>query len=64
MAYNRSTVRSILKKVFYIGDAFYTFPPTFAQGASQSIESGSELFDTHELRKHNKILILKKDLRK
>jgi salicylate hydroxylase len=38
-------VRSILKKVFYIGDAFYTFPPTFAQGASQSIESAKELYE-------------------
>jgi salicylate hydroxylase len=38
-------LRSILKKVFYIGDAFYTFPPTFAQGASQSIESAKELYD-------------------
>ena len=38
-------VKSILKKVFYIGDAFYTFPPTLAQGASQSIESAKELYD-------------------
>ena len=38
-------IKSILKKVFYIGDAFYTFPPTFAQGASQSIESAKELYD-------------------
>jgi len=37
--------KSILKKVFYIGDAFYTFPPTLAQGASQSIESAKELYD-------------------
>ena len=29
----------------YIGDAFYTFPPTFAQGASQAIESANEVFD-------------------
>ena len=29
-----------------IGDAFFAFPPSFAQGASQSIESGSELFDS------------------
>jgi len=34
-----------LKKVFYIGDAFYTFPPTLAQGASQSVESAKELYD-------------------
>ena len=38
-------VKSVLKKVFYIGDAFFTFPPTFAQGASQSIESAKELYD-------------------
>ena len=38
-------VKSILKKVFYIGDAFYTFPPTLAQGASQSIESAKDLYD-------------------
>jgi salicylate hydroxylase len=33
------------KKVFYIGDAFYTFLPSMAQGASQSIEGAFELFD-------------------
>ena len=38
-------IKSILKKVFYIGDSFYTFPPTLAQGASQSIESAKELYD-------------------
>jgi len=38
-------IKSILKKVFYIGDAFFTFPPTLAQGASQSIESAKELYD-------------------
>ena len=38
-------IKSILKKVFYIGDAFYTFPPTLAQGASQSVESAKELYD-------------------
>jgi len=37
--------RSIYKKIFYIGDAFYTFPPTLAQGASQSIESANEIFE-------------------
>jgi salicylate hydroxylase len=34
------------KNIFLIGDAFFAFPPSFAQGASQSIESGSELFDS------------------
>ena len=31
------------KKTFLIGDAFFAFPPTFAQGASQSIEVAHEL---------------------
>ena len=32
------------KNTFVIGDAFFTFPPTFAQGASQSIEVAHELY--------------------
>ena len=39
------TIKSIYKNVLYIGDAFYTFPPTMAQGAAQSIEGAKELFD-------------------
>jgi salicylate hydroxylase len=31
--------------IFLVGDAFFAFPPSFAQGASQSIEGGFELFD-------------------
>ena len=31
------------KKIFLTGDAFYSFPPSFAQGASQSIEATNEL---------------------
>jgi salicylate hydroxylase len=31
--------------IFLVGDAFFAFPPSFAQGASQSIEGGHELFD-------------------
>jgi salicylate hydroxylase len=31
--------------IFLIGDAFFAFPPSLAQGASQSIEGASELFD-------------------
>jgi len=38
-------IKPIYKNVFYIGDAFYTFPPTMAQGASQAIESANEIFD-------------------
>ena len=40
--------KSYLKPVdniFLVGDAFFAFPPSFAQGASQSIEGGYELFD-------------------
>jgi len=36
-----------------IGDAFFAFPPSFAQGASQSIESGSDLFDEIMTNKNN-----------
>ncbi len=37
--------RSIYENVFYLGDAFYSFIPAIAQGASQSIEGANELFD-------------------
>ena len=39
--------------IFLIGDAFYAFPPSFAQGASQSIESGFELFESITNNKNN-----------
>jgi salicylate hydroxylase len=38
----------INKNTFLIGDAFFTFPPTFAQGASQSIEVAHELYKNLE----------------
>ena len=34
------------KNIFFIGDAFFTFLPTFAQGASQSIEAAFELYES------------------
>ena len=34
--------------IFLIGDAFFAFPPTFAQGASQSIEVAHELYKNFE----------------
>ena len=34
--------------IHFIGDAFFTFPPSFAQGASQSIEGAYELFKSIE----------------
>ena len=33
------------KNVYFIGDALFTFPPSFAQGASQSIESAKHAHD-------------------
>tara|TARA_A100000164_G_scaffold140795_1_gene125166 strand:+ start:1996 stop:3135 length:1140 start_codon:yes stop_codon:yes gene_type:complete len=34
--------------IHFIGDAFFAFPPSFAQGASQSIEGAYELFESIE----------------
>tara|TARA_B110000444_G_scaffold237331_1_gene249995 strand:+ start:698 stop:1822 length:1125 start_codon:yes stop_codon:yes gene_type:complete len=42
------------ENIFYLGDAFYTFLPTMAQGASQSIESAEELFKIFEKDNNNK----------
>ena len=41
----KKPTKSIYENLFYLGDAFYTFPPTMAQGAGQSIEGAKELFD-------------------
>ena len=38
-------IKSIHENILYIGDAFYTFFPTMAQGASQAIESANEIFE-------------------
>ena len=40
-------------KIHLIGDAFYAFPPSLAQGASQSIESAYELFKSIENNTEN-----------
>jgi len=34
------------KNIFFLGDAFFTFLPTFAQGASQSIETAFGLYES------------------
>ncbi len=39
--------------IHLIGDAFFTFPPSFAQGASQSIEGAYELFTSIENNTEN-----------
>ena len=36
------------ENIHFIGDAFFAFPPSFAQGASQSIEGAYELFKSIE----------------
>ena len=33
------------KNTYFVGDALYAYPPSFAQGASQSIEAAAEVFD-------------------
>ena len=40
-------------KIHMIGDAFFAFPPSFAQGASQSIEGAHELFESIENNTEN-----------
>ena len=42
---SKKPIKSIYKNLFYLGDAFYAFPPAMAQGASQSIEAAFELFN-------------------
>ena len=34
------------KNIFFSGDALFSFPPSFAQGASQSIETSQEIFES------------------
>ena len=41
------------ENIHLIGDAFFAFPPSFAQGASQSIEGAYELFKSIERNKEN-----------
>ena len=41
-------VKSQNDNIYLIGDAFFAFPPSFAQGASQSIEGAYELFKSIE----------------
>ena len=42
-----------VKNIFLVGDAFFAFPPSFAQGASQSLEGSYELFDNITNNKSN-----------
>jgi len=36
------------RNIFIVGDALYAFPPSFAQGASQSIEASKEVYEEIE----------------
>ena len=61
----KKPIKSIHDNVFYLGDAFYTFVPALAQGASQSIEAAYELFNLlSENKKNIQNLYFKKRLKK
>ena len=61
----KKPIKSIHDNVFYLGDAFYTFVPALAQGASQSIEAAHELFNLlSENKKNIQNLYFKKRLKK
>jgi len=61
----KKSINSIHDNVFYLGDAFYTFVPALAQGASQSIEAAHELFNLlSENKKNIQNLYFKKRLKK
>jgi len=36
------------RNIFFVGDALYAFPPSFAQGSSQSIEASNEVYEEIE----------------
>ena len=62
---SKKPIKSIHDNVFYLGDAFYTFVPALAQGASQSIEAAYELFNLfNENKKNIQNLYFKKRLKK
>jgi len=61
----KKPIQSIHDNVFYLGDAFYTFVPALAQGASQSIEAAYELYNLLcENKKNIQNLYFKKRLKK
>ncbi len=61
----KKSIKSTYENVFYLGDAFYTFTPALAQGASQSIEAAYELFSLlNEDKKNIQNLYLKKRIKK
>ena len=62
---SKKPIKSIHDNVFYLGDAFYTFVPALAQGASQSIEAAYELFNLlYENKKNIQNLYFTKRLKR
>ncbi len=51
--FNQSPYRNI----HFIGDAFFAYPPSFAQGANQSIETAYELFECIENNSEDKFFL-------
>jgi len=49
------------KNIFFVGDALFSFPPSFAQGASQSIETSNDLFENI---KNNNVIFYKERINK
>ncbi len=45
--------KPLSSNIYLIGDAFFAFPPSFAQGASQSIEAAYDLFKSIENNREN-----------
>ena len=61
---SKKPFKSIYENLFYLGDAFYTFPPTMAQGASQSIEAAFELFSLFSITKRHTEYLFQKQIAK
>ena len=51
---SKNFFKSKNNNIHFIGDAFFAFPPSFAQGASQSIEGAYELFKNIESNTENR----------
>ncbi len=45
---SKKFIKPEYNNVYVIGDALFAFPPSFAQGASQSIEASQEVFESIE----------------
>ena len=50
---SKNLFKSKNENIHFIGDALFAFPPSFAQGASQSIEDAYELFKSIENKTEN-----------